>query len=66
MDIAALPRLDGTTIFESVLWDYPLSQDTAYGLTFETDSGLRTGDGWDNVTGLGTPNAQAFVNAFKP
>jgi subtilase family serine protease len=30
--------------------------------TFGTDSSLTTGPGWDNVTGLGTPNGQAFIN----
>lgn len=29
--------------------------------TFGTDSSLTTGPGWDNVTGLGTPNGEAFV-----
>ena len=31
-------------------------------LTFGTDSSLSTDSGWDNVTGLGTPNGQAFIN----
>jgi subtilase family serine protease len=30
--------------------------------TFGTDSSLTTAPGWDNVTGLGTPNGQNFVN----
>ena len=30
--------------------------------TFGTDSSLTTGPGWDNVTGLGTPNGLNFVN----
>jgi subtilase family serine protease len=29
--------------------------------TFGTDSSLTTGPGWDNVTGLGTPNGLPFV-----
>jgi subtilase family serine protease len=29
--------------------------------TFGTDSSLTTGPGWDNVTGLGTPNGLSFV-----
>jgi subtilase family serine protease len=29
--------------------------------TFGTDSSLSTGPGWDNVTGLGTPNGAKFV-----
>lgn len=31
--------------------------------TFGTDSSLTTGPGWDNVTGLGTPNGEDFVDA---
>ena len=30
-------------------------------VTFGTDSSLTTGPGWDNVTGLGTPNGARFV-----
>jgi len=33
-----------------------------YDLSFGTDSSLSTGAGWDNVTGLGTPNGITFVN----
>ena len=32
-------------------------------VTFGTDSSLTTGPGWDNVTGLGTPNGASFVTA---
>jgi len=32
-----------------------------YVLTFGTDTSLTTGPGWDNVTGVGTPNGLAFV-----
>jgi len=35
-----------------------------YVITFGTDSSLFTAPGWDNVTGLGTPNGLQFVNAF--
>jgi hypothetical protein len=34
-----------------------------YVLTFGTDTSLTTGPGWDNVTGLGTPNGANFVSA---
>jgi hypothetical protein len=34
-----------------------------YSLTFGTDSSLAAGTGWDNVTGVGTPNGAGFVNA---
>ena len=27
---------------------------------------LHTKIGWDNVTGVGTPNAKAFADSFKP
>jgi hypothetical protein len=32
-------------------------------LTFGTDTSLTTAPGWDNVTGLGTPNGLKFVQA---
>src|SRR5208283_1895033 len=35
-----------------------------YTITFGTDSSLNAGPGWDNVTGLGTPNGANFVNAL--
>lgn len=34
-------------------------------LTFETDSSLHTAFGWDDVTGLGTPNGLKFVEAVS-
>jgi subtilase family serine protease len=34
-----------------------------YALSFGTDSSLTTNPGWDDVTGLGTPNGAAFVYA---
>jgi len=52
--------------FYSAIWDYASLQDTALVLTFGTDSGLRTHVGWDNVTGVGVPNAKAFADAFAP
>ncbi len=58
--------LNGTTAFYSALRDIPLYQDTTYVITFGTDTGLRTAVGWDNVTGLGTPNAKAFADYFNP
>lgn len=58
--------LDGTVTYYSALWDAPLESGTTYLLTFGTDSGLRTGPGWDNVTGLGTPNGKAFADYFNP
>ncbi|HXW55904.1 MAG TPA: S53 family peptidase [Candidatus Cybelea sp.] len=36
-----------------------------YVLTFGTDSSLSTSIGWDDVTGVGTPNGINFVNAVS-
>lgn len=67
--------------FYSALWDYPYQGGIAFVISFGTDcttvsggfgtlctdsSALKTGAGWDNVTGVGTPNAQAFADSFKP
>jgi len=37
-----------------------------YTIGFGSDSTLTTGPGWDNVTGVGTPNGANFVNAIVP
>ena len=64
--------------FVSALWDYPYLQYTALVISFGTDcaavpgfgtpcndpSALHTTVGWDNVTGVGTPNAKAFADSF--
>ncbi len=50
--------------FVSAIWDYPSYADTALVITFGTDYGLATKKGWDNITGVGTPNAQAFADSF--
>jgi subtilase family serine protease len=50
--------------FISAIWDYFTLQDTALVVSFGTDLGLKTATGWDNVTGVGTPNAQAFADFF--
>ena len=34
-----------------------------YVLTFGTDSSIAAAPGWDDATGLGTPNGMAFINA---
>jgi subtilase family serine protease len=58
-DTLAAP-LDGTTLFVSALFQSASS--TRWDVfTFGTDSSLSTGPGWDNVTGLGTPNGAKFV-----
>ncbi len=51
--------LENTTTFLSAL--YHGSSTRWYDLTFGTDSSLVTGNGWDNVTGLGTPAGMPFV-----
>ena len=50
-----------TTRFVSAL--FQSSSSTRWDVfTFGTDSSLATGPGWDNVTGLGTPNGMTFIN----
>jgi subtilase family serine protease len=57
--------LDGTTQYYSALFQSPTS--TRWDVfTFGTDSSLKTTTGWDNVTGVGTPNGGNFVNAIVP
>jgi subtilase family serine protease len=50
-----------TTRFVSAL--FQSSTSTRWDVfTFGTDSSLATSPGWDNVTGLGTPNGTTFIN----
>jgi len=59
-DLAA--PLDGTKLYVSALFNSASS--TRWDVfTFGTDSSLSTGPGWDNVTGLGTPNGDVFIKA---
>jgi len=51
--------LENTSFFVSALFQGSTSD--WFVLTFGTDSSLVTGPGWDNVTGLGTPNGAKFV-----
>jgi subtilase family serine protease len=52
--------LENTTSYVSAL--FQSSTSTRWDIfTFGTDSSLTTGPGWDNVTGVGTPNAVPFV-----
>ncbi len=53
-----------STQFVSALWDYPQLEDTLVLLTFGTDLTLKTAPGWDDVTGVGVPNAKAFADSF--
>jgi len=52
--------LGKTKNFVSALYNSPFST-RWFVLTFGTDQSLTTGPGWDNVTGLGTPNGLSFV-----
>jgi len=61
-DALAAP-LGNTTQYLSALYNSPYSG-RWYTITFGTDSSLTTAPGWDNVTGLGTPNGLSFVNAI--
>ncbi len=54
----AQPYQTSPVFYESIYNAYP------YSLTFGTDSSLTTGPGWDNVTGVGTPNGATFINAL--
>jgi subtilase family serine protease len=55
--------LGNTTSYVSALYNSPFST-RWFVVTFGTDSSLTTGPGWDNVTGVGTPNGANFVNAI--
>jgi subtilase family serine protease len=57
--------LGNTTSYYSALYNSPFST-RWFVITFGADTSLVTGPGWDNVTGLGTPNGLAFVNALAP
>ena len=56
-----LAPLYTTTRYYSALWN--LGGGTYVDLSFGTDSSLTVTPGWDNVTGLGTPNGLAFITA---
>jgi subtilase family serine protease len=53
--------LEKSQKFYSAFWDFGLGG--FFDLTFGTDSSLTSGIGWDNVTGMGTPNGLAFIRA---
>jgi subtilase family serine protease len=54
--------LENTRSFLSALFNSPTS--TRWDVfTFGTDSSLTVKQGWDNVTGLGTPNGEKFIDA---
>jgi subtilase family serine protease len=55
--------LFSTKTYYSALYQSPFST-RWFVITFGTDTGLVTGPGWDNVTGLGVPDAAALVAAI--
>jgi hypothetical protein len=61
-DALASP-LGNTTSYFSALYNSPFST-RWFVITFGTDTSLTTGPGWDNVTGLGTPNGLNFINGI--
>ena len=56
-----LAPVQNSTDFVGALYEGTSSR--WYAISFGTDSSLTTGPGWDNVTGLGTPNGASFVSA---
>ena len=48
--------------FYSALYNSPFST-RWFVITFGTDTSLAAGPGWDDVTGVGTPNGMNFINA---
>jgi subtilase family serine protease len=63
-DALAAP-LGNTTSYYSAIYNSPFST-RWFVITFGTDTSLTTGPGWDNVTGVGTPNGSSFINAIAP
>jgi subtilase family serine protease len=61
-DALASP-LGNTTSYVSALYNSPFST-RWFVITFGTDTSLTTGPGWDNVTGVGTPNGLSFINGI--
>ncbi len=55
--------LNNQPAFISALYNSPFST-RWFILMFGVDSTLQTGPGWDQATGLGTPNGWNFVHAF--
>jgi hypothetical protein len=55
--------LENSPKFYSAFWGFGLG--AFFNLTFGTDSSLTTSAGWDNVTGMGTPNGLAVRAVAK-
>ena len=55
--------LSGLSTFTSALYNSPFST-RWFVISFGLDTSLQVGPGWDQATGLGTPNGWNFVQAF--
>ncbi|HLQ09868.1 MAG TPA: S53 family peptidase [Steroidobacteraceae bacterium] len=55
--------LSGAPTFVSALYNSPFST-RWFVISFGLDTSLPVGPGWDQATGLGTPNGWSFVQAF--
>jgi hypothetical protein len=55
--------LGNTTSYFSALYNSPFSTNW-FVISFGTDTSLTAVPGWDNVTGVGTPNGLSFINAI--
>ena len=53
------------TGFRSFLFQNPMDQEWD-AISFGTDQTLKVTKGWDNETGVGTPNGEAFADSFAP
>jgi subtilase family serine protease len=68
-DVTAPPTgvgnpVDGDSTSMSLYYGSPYSG-SLFSVRFNQDSSLATGEGWDDVTGVGTPIAPAFVIALS-
>jgi len=52
--------------FYSAIFDSPWEENTTFVLSFGEDYYLKTKVGWDDVTGVGVPDAKAFADWFAP
>ena len=62
------PSIPGTALALSFGTDCAIPSASFFfdGTTCNESTALHTKVGWDNVTGVGTPNAQAFADSFNP
>jgi subtilase family serine protease len=65
LSASALAHPATSAPFVSAMYNSPFST-RWFVLSFNTDSSLAAGPGWDNATGLGAPDGAAFVNAIAP